>query len=132
MCFPRPNYLLLVIAQGDSIMSRFDRLLNIDRKLERDGAESLENMRLLTVRPSNFPANETGLGCGPSFLPTSISLAPCHRALVRAHHLMRRPGLPNRPSIHPCHPLAQPPDLIQLVAYKHHGSPRSRHFPHLP
>src|SRR6266404_9747403 len=56
LCLPCPNHLLLVIAQSYAVVSPFDCLPNVDRKLQRDRFESLENMWFFTAGASYFPA----------------------------------------------------------------------------
>src|SRR5260370_25091353 len=60
-----------------------------------------------------------------------VPFPPRHRALIRTHHFMRRPRLSNLPAVHPHYALTQSPDLIHLMAHKHHRAPTFGHFSHL-
>src|SRR5216683_2971175 len=87
-------------------------------------------MRFIATSVRYLPMEEPSYGPG-SALRATRTFTRNHRVFIRAHDFMRWAGLADRPAIHPRYPLAQPPNLVQLVAHQHHRPPALCHFSHL-
>src|SRR5579862_6720827 len=105
-------------------------------KLEHEayGHRSITEERVrLGYRIRDLPLQEACLlkvAC-PGSGSLTASLAPRHGALICAHYLMRRPRISNRAVVHPDHTMAEPSNLINLMAHQYHGAPLQRHITHL-
>ena len=128
---PSPYQLPVVIVQTHSMVTFSDWVPNVNCNFDGDWAERGQDMRVVAAWISYPPTEETPFGARAAILRMPVGVAPGHGGFVRRNHLVRAAVLPHRPGIDPYYPIAQPPDLIELMAHQYHRTPRPRHVAHL-
>src|SRR5277367_4702414 len=89
-------------------------------------------MRIALMRLSELPTDAPGFRDRPYCLAPAVVFPREERSLVGARDFQCRANLPDLPAFKPHDLLAQPADLVELMAHQNHRATPLRDFLHSP